>query len=66
MRTIKATKDGNIGIAVEFKCPKCDDVSTDSLNVTIKPYEGDYCMKCWAKWISENVTKLLKVKKEKK
>jgi len=44
-------------------CPICGDTRGmwgDCLDVTIPLYEGKYCIKCWAKWISENIPKMEK------
>jgi len=44
-------------------CPKCGDETPEGINVlkiTIPEYQGEYCMKCWAKWISENIPKMEK------
>jgi len=44
-------------------CPKCGNEAlkgTHVLEVTFPEYEGEYCMKCWAKWISENIPKMEK------
>jgi hypothetical protein len=54
----------SIGSKPSWVCPVCGDVQNEwggFLGVTIRPYEGRYCMKCWAKWISENIPKMTKL-----
>lgn len=44
------------------KCPRCGTTgerkNVFKLKVAIRPFEGDYCQYCFAKWISENIPKL--------
>lgn len=46
-------------------CPACgtdDSTFIDGIpriTVTIAPYEGEYCQICYAKWLSENIPKLV-------
>lgn len=42
-------------------CPKCGWKCSggEGLHISMGlDIDGDYCMKCWAKWISENITKM--------
>lgn len=45
----------------KLKCPKCGYVpsTNETININFEPYVGDYCMKCYAKWISENISKMV-------
>ena len=42
----------------EFECPECGDVGSECIEISISPYSGRYCLKCYAKWVSENFPKL--------
>lgn len=45
-------------------CPVCKmETCIPALNITFEEYIGDYCMKCFAKFISENIPKLKKINK---
>lgn len=48
-------------ITYGYKCPKCGSSfrSDNTLYIGIEEYEGNYCLKCLAKWISENIPKLI-------
>jgi len=47
-------------------CPKCGDVKQrqlgqlliDAVHVYEGPYAGQYCIVCYAKWLSETIPKL--------
>jgi hypothetical protein len=43
-----------------FECPVCGKVSWN-LNSTIPDIEGDWCLKCYMKWVSNNVPRLKKI-----
>ena len=45
----------------KFECPKCGDVGSEQIEVTIPPYSGHYCLKCWARWINKNLPQLRKI-----
>ena len=48
-------------------CPVCKNMtscSDSTLSISFPEYEGEHCMKCWAKWISENIPKLVEFKEE--
>lgn len=47
-------------------CPKCNTTSNgeEGLVVSILPFNGIYCIKCWAKWISENIPKMIELRNE--
>jgi ribosomal protein L37AE/L43A len=51
----------------DYICPVCGEEynsrTSDGLIVSVPEYAGVYCLKCWAKWISENIPKC--VNKEK-
>ena len=42
-------------------CPTCgaEYGECEGLCVSTPQYTGDYCLSCWAKWISENIPKLV-------
>ena len=48
----------------KYNCSVCGIVES-YLDVSIKGYEGKYCMVCWAKWISENLPKLKSINEKK-
>jgi len=50
-------------IITNYKCPKCGyEVSENAgLDITIPPYSGKYCLKCWAAEISKVVPKMDKI-----
>lgn len=64
---LKATGAENTIIQVRetYKCPVCKWETDGSglLVVTIPPYQGKYCMKCWAKWMSVNLPQVKPIKK---
>lgn len=39
-------------------CPKCGIVSSQSIEVTLKEINGNYCIHCYAQWIDANIPKL--------
>jgi hypothetical protein len=47
------------------RCPVCGEEYRTGLGegliVSISPYSGTYCLKCWAKWISENIPRCEKI-----
>jgi len=43
----------------EWICPECGEVK-GNIEITIPPYSGHYCLKCYARWIKENFPKLRK------
>ena len=45
-------------------CPICCTKAScdETLVITIEPYIGNYCMHCFARWITLNVPKLLDIK----
>ncbi len=46
----------------QYECPVCHyvtNINTGALVISIEPYDGQYCIKCWAKTISENTPKLI-------
>ena len=49
-------------------CPQCGTSGAvgqvPAISVTIPPYHGEYCLTCHAKWISENVPKLIELSEE--
>ena len=51
-----------------FQCPKCgyEDSQGDfdhiiGISVTIPPYTGRYCIKCYARWISETFPAMVEI-----
>ncbi len=58
-RTILIDKD--------YICPVCSEEYNSKLSegliVSFPEYAGTYCIKCWAKWISENIPKCIKKEK---
>jgi len=38
-------------VSQKYYCPKCG-VVTEYIEITIPPYQGKYCLKCYAKWIN--------------
>ncbi len=51
-----------------FECPVCGEKHKESLKeglvVSLSEYAGTYCLRCWAKWISENIPKCVEVDSE--
>lgn len=43
-----------------FRCPECGYEGEEHIDVSMPGYNGDYCLNCYAKWISENFPKLIK------
>jgi hypothetical protein len=50
----------------DLRCPKCGHTTSSCTGtyvaVFVDPYVGKYCMKCYAKWISDNIPKLEAIK----
>lgn len=48
----------------QYVCPKCGIVegTIDIINISIDPYKGKYCLRCYAKWIKKNISELKEVK----
>jgi hypothetical protein len=47
-------------------CPQCGWEAKEeegSVKIDIEPYDGVYCLRCWAKWLSENLPKMERKKK---
>ncbi|KKL99605.1 hypothetical protein LCGC14_1812740 [marine sediment metagenome] len=44
----------------KYKCPKCGIVE-ENLQSTMVNLEGDWCLRCYMKWVSKNVPKLEKI-----
>ena len=42
----------------KYKCPKCGYAWYAGIQSPIDGYEGHYCAKCFAKWLSENIPKM--------
>ena len=48
-----------VGITSMKECPVCGYKTNSHLKVrNLDEYNGEYCMKCWAKWISENLPRM--------
>ena len=49
-----------VGIGCDKTCPKCGYKSSSHLNVNFgdNKIDGDYCMRCWGRWISRNIPKM--------
>jgi hypothetical protein len=45
-------------------CPTCHKEASDhgTLTISLSPYEGRYCLYCYAKWVSENVPRMIETK----
>lgn len=48
-----------------FHCPRCGSNSQNSLNIHFddanSAMNGDYCMACIARWVNENVPRLIRL-----
>jgi hypothetical protein len=49
-----------------YKCEKCGNEcgstwDAQMISVTIVPYDGEYCLKCYAAWIAANVPKMVEL-----
>lgn len=56
-------------VSPKYRCPVCGNVSggeshrgPDVIWVSLEPYAGKYCLKCCAKWISENFPRVDEIK----
>jgi hypothetical protein len=54
--------------AKDLRCPVCGQEYSSSLGGGLcvngyEPYTGTYCLKCWAKWISENIPRCEEINK---
>jgi len=45
----------------KYYCPNCKYEGSESIIISIPPYEGRYCLKCYAEWIKTCFPKLIKV-----
>ena len=45
-------------IVKKYKCPKCGALDCGEITVSIEPFTGFYCLKCYAEWINKNIPKL--------
>lgn len=46
------------------KCPVCgNEDAYCTITISIEPYNGIYCQKCYAKWIKDNIPEMIVVKK---
>jgi len=39
-------------------CPKCGPNRAGVLRVSIEPYAGEYCPRCYAEWVQANIPRL--------
>lgn len=49
------------------ECPTCGNKTSetgDALRVSIQPYDGLYCLHCYAKWVSETFPRLRRIQAE--
>ena len=50
-------------------CPICGEkynsMDYEGLVISFPEYSGTYCLKCWAKWLSEHIPKCIPVVEEK-
>ena len=45
-----------------LRCPKCGwESNNGGLDVSIKDFEGSYCLKCYAEWIAATFPKIEKI-----
>jgi hypothetical protein len=53
-------------VAPVAKCPKCGYTIGDGegLHFSIEPYTGTYCLRCFARWVSEHIPRLIVPEKE--
>jgi hypothetical protein len=58
--TIETTP--TLEISKAYKCPVCgnEQHEGEGLEITIKEFQGSYCMKCYAKFLSKNIPKMIK------
>jgi len=43
----------------KYVCPKCGANDTiGNIQVSIEPFEGVYCQRCYAEWIHANIPKM--------
>ena len=55
---VKNTGDSFILSEAKRKCPVCGEHTFGCIDITIPPYNGKYCLRCYAKWLSDNFPKL--------
>jgi len=67
--SISLSTFSSLSVKKTHVCPVCGEQYNIEINegitISIQPYQGNYCLKCYAKWISENFPRLLLIREEK-